>query len=382
MGDEELRERALALHRELQGKIEISCKGELDAETLDLLYTPGVGYVCEAIAEDESQARELTMKRHAVAVVSDGTAVLGLGDIGPKAALPVMEGKALLFKELAGIDAFPIVVDAPDADALVAAVRAIAPTFGGINLEDIASPRCFEVEHRLEQELDIPVFHDDQHATAIAALAGLINAFKVVGKELESAAVVVIGAGAAGAAILKLLKAYGVANLAITDSDGVIASERDDLDEVKRELAEVSGAERGGSVEDALRGADVVVAVSVAGALGRAHVESMADDAVVFALANPDPEIDPEEARDGGAAVVATGRSDYPNQVNNVLVFPGLFRGALDAGVESITDEVKIAAAEAIADLVEEPTADEILPSPFAGDVVDAVADAVAGARR
>lgn len=347
-----------------------------DRVDLALLYTPGVADVSRAIAADPSLAARYTAKRNTVAVVTDGTAVLGLGDIGPLAALPVMEGKAVLFKHFAGVDAVPVCMETGTVDELVEAIVRIAPSYGGINLEDISAPRCFEIERRLQERLDIPVFHDDQHGTAIVVLAGLINAAKVVGRELSSLKVVVSGAGAAGVAVSKLLARAGVADIVVCDSRGVISPARADLVEHKHRLAATTNP-RGltGSLGDALVGADVFVGVS-GGQVAEADVARMAPDSIIFALANPDPEVHPEVARKY-AAVVATGRSDFPNQINNVLAFPGIFRGALDLGAPQITEAMKLAAARAIADLVEEPTADEIVPSVFADGVAEAVAAAV-----
>ncbi|MGX6448389.1 NAD(P)-dependent malic enzyme [Patulibacter sp. S7RM1-6] len=372
-------DRALDLHRRLRGKVGVDAKADLTADTLELLYTPGVGAASRAIADDPDAAVELTGRGNAVAVVSDGSAVLGLGDEGPLAALPVLEGKALLFKALAGVDAVPIALDVHDEDAFVAAVTALAPTFGAINLEDVAAPACFEVERRLREALDVPVVHDDQHGTAIVALAGLINAFRVAGRALEDARVVVVGAGAGGNAVARLLDAHGVGALAVTDSHGALGPHRDDLDDVKRDLVDDLGLEDEGEVGDVLRGADAVVGLATPGAFDLEHVRTMADDPVVFALANPDPEVDPEEARDAGAAVVATGRSDFPNQVNNVLAFPGLFRGALAGGLRDVDDDACLRAARALADLVDAPTAERILPDVLDEAVVPAVARAVAG---
>lgn len=347
-----------------------------DRADLALLYTPGVADVSRAIAADPSLAARYTAKRNTVAVVTDGTAVLGLGDIGPLAALPVMEGKAVLFKHFAGVDAVPVCMETGTVDELVEAIVRIAPSYGGINLEDISAPRCFEIERRLQERLDIPVFHDDQHGTAIVVLAGLINAAKVVGRELSSLKVVVSGAGAAGVAVSKLLARAGVADIVVCDSRGVISPARADLVEHKHRLAATTNP-RGltGSLGDALVGADVFVGVS-GGQVAEADVARMAPDSIIFALANPDPEVHPAVAR-RYAAVVATGRSDFPNQINNVLAFPGIFRGALDSSAPQITEAMKLAAAWAIADLVEQPTADEIVPSVFAEGVADAVADAV-----
>lgn len=349
-----------------------------DRADLSLLYTPGVADVSRAIAADPSLAARYTAKRHTVAVVTDGTAVLGLGDIGPLAALPVMEGKAVLFKHFAGIDAVPVCMETGTVDELVDAIARIAPTYGGINLEDISAPRCFEIERRLQERLDIPVFHDDQHGTAIVVLAGLINAAKVVDRELSSLRVVVSGAGAAGVAVAKLLARAGVADIVVCDSKGIISPARTDLVEHKHRLAATTNP-RGlsGSLADALVRADVFVGVS-GGRVPEADIARMAPDSIIFALANPDPEVDPAVAAKY-AAVVATGRSDYPNQINNVLAFPGIFRGALDSGAPQITEAMKLAAARAIAALVGSPTSDEIVPSVFATGVADAVSESVAG---
>lgn len=348
-----------------------------DRADLSLLYTPGVADVSRAIAADPSLAARYTAKRHTVAVVTDGTAVLGLGDIGPLAALPVMEGKAVLFKHFAGIDAVPVCMDTGTVDELVDAIARIAPTYGGINLEDISAPRCFEIERRLQERLDIPVFHDDQHGTAIVVLAGLINAAEVVGRDLESLRVVVSGAGAAGVAVTKLLARAGVADIVVCDSKGIISPARTDLVEHKHRLAATTNP-RGlsGSLADALVRADVFVGVS-GGRVPEADIARMAPDSIIFALANPDPEVDPTVAAKY-AAVVATGRSDFPNQINNVLAFPGIFRGVLDYGAPQITEAMKLAAARAIAALVGSPTADEIVPSVFADGVAETVAASVA----
>lgn len=347
-----------------------------DRADLSLLYTPGVADVSRAIAADPSLAARYTAKRHTVAVVTDGTAVLGLGDIGPLAALPVMEGKAVLFKHFAGIDAVPVCMETGTVDELVDAIARIAPSYGGINLEDISAPRCFEIERRLQERLDIPVFHDDQHGTAIVVLAGLINAAKVVGRDLESLRVVVSGAGAAGVAVTKLLARAGVADIVVCDSKGIISPTRTDLVEHKHRLAATTNPQGlSGALADALVGADVFVGVS-GGTVPEADIARMAPDSIIFALANPDPEVDPVVAAKY-AAVVATGRSDYPNQINNVLAFPGIFRGALDSGAPQITEAMKLATARAIADLVESPTADEIVPSVFAEGVSEAVSHAV-----
>lgn len=348
-----------------------------DRADLSLLYTPGVADVSRAIAADPSLAARYTAKRHTVAVVTDGTAVLGLGDIGPLAALPVMEGKAVLFKHFAGIDAVPVCMDTGTVDELVDAIARLAPTYGGINLEDISAPRCFEIERRLQERLDIPVFHDDQHGTAIVVLAGLINAAEVVERSFESLRVVVSGAGAAGVAVTKLLARAGVADIVVCDSKGIISPTRIDLVEHKHRLAATTNP-RGlsGSLADALVGADVFVGVS-GGTVPEADIARMAPDSIIFALANPEPEVDPAVAAKY-AAVVATGRSDFPNQINNVLAFPGIFRGVLDYGAPQITEAMKLAAARAIAALVGSPTADEIVPSVFADGVAEAVAASVA----
>lgn len=359
------REKSLKAHKALRGKIALQLKDQLDSqEKLSIYYTPGVAAVSSYVAEHADEAREYTWLNNTVAVVSDGSAVLGLGDIGPYGALPVMEGKAMLFKHFAGIDAVPIVLDVHSADEIVAAVKAMAPSFGGINLEDIAAPICFEVEERLKAELDIPVMHDDQHGTAVVVLAGLINAMKVTGKQLKDCRIVVVGAGAAGVAITKLLHLYAQPEVLAVDSKGILSADRTDLNSEKQKLLELTNPHQvSGSLEDALRGADVFIGVSKAGLLTPAMVKSMAKDPIIFAMANPVPEIMPDEARAAGAAVVATGRSDFANQVNNALAFPGIFRGALDNRVRMITDEHKIAAAETIAALVAKPDAQHIIPS-------------------
>ncbi|MBX6333896.1 NADP-dependent malic enzyme [Candidatus Saccharibacteria bacterium] len=356
---------ALEQHKKLRGKIRVELKDGLDnRDKLSTYYTPGVGAVSSYIAEHPEEARDYTWLNNSVAVVSDGSAVLGLGDIGPKAALPVMEGKCMLFKHFAGIDAVPIVLDVHTADEIVAAVKAIAPSFGGINLEDIAAPVCFEVEERLKAELGIPVMHDDQHGTAVVTLAGLINAMKITGRKLEDAKIVIAGAGAAGTAIVKLLHRYARPRMFAVDSKGVVSANRTDLNDEKKKLLEYtnfSGVD--GSLEDIIAGADIFIGVSKPGLLTADMVRSMDKDPIIFALSNPVPEIMPDEAKAAGAAIVATGRSDFPNQINNALAFPGIFRGALDNRVAKITDDHKIAAAKAIASLVESPTPDNIVPS-------------------
>lgn len=372
-------ELALTLHRQYRGKITTALRdtGVLDRQKLSAYYSPGVGAVSRAIAENPAELPAYTWTNNLVAVISDGSAILGLGALGPKAAMPVMEGKALLFKHFAGIDSIPIVLDVHTADEIVATVKAIAPSFGAINLEDIAAPICFEVEERLKAELDIPVFHDDQHGTAIVVLAGLINAMKVVGKELKHCKIVAIGAGAAGTAIIKLLHRYGAGSIVAVDSRGIISDGRHDLNDEKKSLLPYLTTGLSGSLNDAVAGADVFIGVSKPGLLTPNMVAKMATNPIVFALANPVPEIMPDAAKAAGAAVVATGRSDFPNQVNNALAFPGIFRGALDSGVRKITDDHKIAAAEALARLVEHPSPDCIVPSPFDERVVPAVAQVI-----
>ncbi len=378
---EHVSDRTFLMH--LGGKIEVNAKTPLKTrDDLSMAYTPGVARVCMAIADDPELVWNLTVKRNTVAVVTDGTAVLGLGDIGPEAALPVMEGKALLFKEFGGIDAWPICLATTDEDEIVAAVRAIAPVFGGINLEDISAPRCFRIEERLRDELDIPVFHDDQHGTAVVVLAAFLNALRVVGKRPEQVKVVITGAGAAGVATTKILLAAGVENIIGVDRHGALWRGDPALSSVKAEYAELTNPnlERG-RADDVLAGADVYIGVSAPGAVSVQGIRSMADGAVVFAMANPIPEILPEEI-EGVAAVIATGRSDYPNQINNVLAFPGIFRGALDARASDITEAMKVAAAEAIAGAIppDELSPDYIVPSVFNREVAALVAAAVAEA--
>lgn len=370
---------ALEKHKELRGKISVELKDALDSqEKLSTYYTPGVAAVSSHVAEHPEEARDYTWLNNSVAVISDGSAVLGLGDIGPYGALPVMEGKAMLFKHFAGIDAVPIILDVHTADEIVAAVTAIAPSFGGINLEDIAAPICFEVEDRVKQALSIPVMHDDQHGTAIVVLAGLINAMKITGRELKSCRVVVVGAGAAGTAIMKLLNTYAGPEILAVDSKGIISSGRDDLNDDKKKLLEFTNKEDiGGSLEDALSGADIFIGVSKAGLLTADMVKTMAKDPIIFAMANPTPEIMPDVAKAAGAAIMATGRSDFPNQVNNALAFPGIFRGALDNRVNKITDKHKIAAAEVIASLVEKPSPEQIIPSVLDDRLVPSIAAVV-----
>ena len=372
---------ALAMHEEHHGKIAVAPKVRVEnRDDLSTAYTPGVAEPCRRIAANKADVYRYTAKGNLVAVVSDGTAVLGLGDIGPEAAMPVMEGKALLFKEFADVDAFPICLDTKDVDEIVRTVRFLAPTFGGINLEDISAPRCFEIEKRLKEELDIPVFHDDQHGTAIVVSAGLLNALKLVGKQMEDVSIVINGAGSAGISIAKLLMQFGAGNIVLVDRQGAVSVDEDWLNPAQRAMAEVTNKhnERG-TLADVIRGKDVFIGVSAPKVVTAEMVSTMAADAIVFAMANQTPEIMPEEAAKGGARVIATGRSDYPNQINNVLVFPGIFRGALDAQATDITEEMKLAAARAIAAIVtdEELREDYIIPGAFDKRVAPAVAGAV-----
>lgn len=370
---------ALELHEKYKGKITTALRdnSEIDRDKLSSYYSPGVGAVSQAIAENPADLPKYTWTNNLVGVISDGSAILGLGNLGPKAAMPVMEGKALLFKHFAGIDAVPIVLDVHEPEEIIAAVKAIAPSFGAINLEDIASPKCFEIEERLKAELDIPVFHDDQHGTAVVVLAGLINAAKVAGKNLRDCKVVLAGPGAAGTAIIKLLNLYGVKNLIALDRHGALSSRRTDLSPEKVDLQKYLNVSQDGTMADVLAGADIFIGVSIANSLAPEMVEKMAREPIIFALANPVPEIMPDLAKQAGAAVVATGRSDFPNQINNSLAFPGIFRGALNHGVQKITDQHKLAAAEALAALVDNPTADEVIPSPFDERVVKTVASVI-----
>jgi malate dehydrogenase (oxaloacetate-decarboxylating) len=370
---------ALEKHKALRGKIGVALKDTLDSrDKLSIYYTPGVAAVSSYAAEHPDEARDYTWLNNNVAVISDGSAVLGLGNIGPYGALPVMEGKAMLFKHFANIDAVPIVLNVHSADEIVAAVAAIAPSFGGINLEDIAAPICFEVEERLKAVLTIPVMHDDQHGTAVVTLAGLINATKITGRKLSDCKIVIVGAGAAGVAIAKLLHLYAQPTIIAVDSKGVVSSNRTDLNVEKQLLLSFgSGPVAGGSLTDAIAGADVFIGVSKPGLLTADMVKSMAAKPIIFAMANPTPEIMPDEAKTAGAAVVATGRSDFPNQVNNALAFPGIFRGALDNEVSKITDNHKVAAAEVIAGLVENPDAEHIIPSVLDDRLVSAIAKVI-----
>ena len=373
---------ALEMHEKHKGKIAISPKVEVKTrDDLSTAYTPGVAEPCRKIRDNKEDVYRYTAKGNLVAVVSDGTAVLGLGDIGPEAAMPVMEGKALLFKEFADIDAFPICLDTKDTEEIIETVKRIAPVFGGINLEDISAPRCFEIERRLKEELDIPVFHDDQHGTAIVVAAGLINALKCVGKTMEEADIVINGAGSAGISICRLLLQFGVGNIVLVDQKGALCPGEEWMNDAQKEMAEKTNKNRQtGPLSEIIKGKDVFIGVSAPNIVTAEMVSEMADNAVIFAMANPTPEIMPDEAKKCGAKVVATGRSDFPNQINNVLVFPGIFRGALDARAGQITENMKIAAAKAIAGIIsdEELNEEYIIPGAFDERVCDAVARAVA----
>lgn len=374
-------EKALALHKEWNGKIDTTPKCQVKSrEDLAIAYTPGVAEPCKVIAKDKSAAYQYTIKSNTVAVVSDGSAVLGLGNIGPEAAMPVMEGKAVLFKEFGGVNAFPICLDTQDTEEIIETVIRIAPAFGGINLEDISAPRCFEIEERLKKALDIPVFHDDQHGTAIVVLAGIINALKVVGKEKENCKVVVNGAGSAGVAITKLLLRYGFPNVTMCDISGILSKKSENLNWMQKEMMEVTNLSgQTGTLADALKGADIFVGVSAPGIVTPEMVQSMNQDAILFAMANPVPEIMPDLAKQAGARVVGTGRSDFPNQVNNVVAFPGIFKGALEGRAKNITEEMKLAAALALAGLVsdEELNDEHILPEAFDPRAAQVVSEAV-----
>lgn len=375
---------ALKMHYELKGKLEVVSRAAVDTpEALALAYTPGVAAPCLEIQKDKEKSFDLTRRWNTVAVVTDGSAVLGLGDIGPEAGMPVMEGKCVLFKEFGGVDAIPLCVRSQSVDDIVNTVALLAGSFGGVNLEDIAAPRCFEIEEKLKERCDIPIFHDDQHGTAVITMAGIMNALKLVGKRLEDVKIVTSGAGAAGVAIIKLMMSMGLQNVIMTDRQGAIYEGREGLNPVKEEMARVTNREKvKGTLADVIKGADVFIGVSAPGTLTADMIRSMAENPVVFACANPTPEIFPDEAKAAGAAVVSTGRSDYPNQVNNVLCFPGIFRGALDVRASQITENMKIAAAYAIASLVgeDELSADYILPKAYDARVKDTVAKAVAEA--
>lgn len=372
---------ALELHEKNKGKIEVISKVSVKCrEDLSTVYTPGVAEPCRKIRDDKSEVYRYTAKGNLVAVVTDGTAVLGLGDIGPEAAMPVMEGKSILFKEFGGVDAFPICLDTKDTEEIIKTVRYLAPGFGGINLEDISAPRCFEIERRLKEELDIPVFHDDQHGTAIVVSAGIINALKVVGKKIDEVKAVINGAGSAGISICKLLLSIGMKDVILVDKKGALAEGEEWMNDAQKMMAQVTNPEnKHGELKDIMEGRDIFIGVSAPGIVTSQMVASMAKDPIVFAMANPTPEIMPDEAKEGGARIIATGRSDFPNQINNVLVFPGIFRGALDAKATDITEEMKIAAAYAIAGIIkeEELTEEYIIPGAFDERVAAAVAEAV-----
>lgn len=374
-------QKSLELHEKYRGKIEITSKVPLETrEDLSLAYTPGVAEPCRRIQQNPADIYRYTNKGNMVAIVTDGSAVLGLGNIGGAASLPVMEGKAILFKEFGDVDAFPICLSTQDTEEIIKTVEAIAPTFGGINLEDIAAPACFEIEKRLIESLDIPVFHDDQHGTAIVVLAGLINALKLTNRQFEDIRIVISGVGAAGVAITKLLVTYGVnpEYVLLVDSRGAIYKGRDNLNRIKEELAEITNADKKtGSLNDVIDRADVFIGVSRPKLLTKEMVQKMAKDPIIFAMSNPEPEIMPDLAKEAGAAIVATGRSDFPNQINNVLAFPGVFRGVFDSGIKKITDEVKIAAAEAIAQSVKNPIFEQFMPDPLDKEVGKAVAKAI-----
>jgi len=378
------RKESLRLHGEWRGKIEVISKVPVtNKQELSLAYTPGVAEPCLAIQKDVDKSFELTRRWNLVAVVTDGTAVLGLGDIGPEAGMPVMEGKCVLFKSFADVDAFPLCIRSKDVDEIVNTIKLISGSFGGINLEDISAPRCFEIERRLKAECDIPIFHDDQHGTAVVTLAAMINALKIVKKDIRDIEVVINGSGAAGIAVTRLLMAMGLKKVILCDTKGAIYEGRENLNAEKAEMAKISNFEKKkGSLKDVIVGADVFIGLSVAGVLTQDMVRSMARDPIIFAMANPTPEIMPDEAKEAGAAVVGTGRSDFPNQINNVLAFPGIFRGALDVRARDINDEMKIAAAQAIAGLIsdEELSPDYVIPAPFDPRVAKAVAKAVAEA--
>ncbi len=375
----DLSEAALLLHAELRGKIRYELKRPLEAPSdLSLLYTPGVAAACLEIAAEREKVFAYTGKGNLVAIITDGTAVLGLGDIGPEAALPVMEGKAILFKRFGKVDCIPICLDTKEVDEIVETIFRIAPGFGGINLEDISAPRCFEIEAKLQSRLDIPVFHDDQHGTAVVCLAALKNALRIVGKKMSEIKIVTSGSGAAGIAITKLLLAVGATNITLCDSKGIISRKRTDLNSVKASFLPLTNPDDlSGSLSEALAGADVFIGVSAPDIVSATDVSRMNTNAIVFSMSNPTPEIMPEEARRGGATVIATGRSDYPNQVNNVLAFPGLFRGILDSGARQFTERMFLAAADALANLVPDPIPEKIIPAVFDPGVAEAVAEAV-----
>ncbi|NGP75190.1 NADP-dependent malic enzyme [Balneolaceae bacterium YR4-1] len=372
-------EQSIEAHKKYGGKIAIESKMPLDTrEDLSIAYTPGVAEPCREISKNRRKAYDYTWKKNSVAVVSDGSAVLGLGNIGPEASLPVMEGKCVLFKKFAEVDAVPVVLDTQDTEEIITAVKAIAPTYGGINLEDIGAPKCFEIEERLKEELDIPVMHDDQHGTAVVTLAGMINAMRVTGRKLNELKIVINGSGAAGVAVVKLLQHVGVQEVIMCDSRGTLYRGRSEMNPIKKEMASLTNHSRvKGDLGDALEDADVFIGVSVPGVLNGEMIKRMKKNPIIFAMANPVPEIMPEEAHEAGANIIATGRSDFPNQINNVLAFPGLFRGALNARTRDITYRMYVAAAYAIADCVENPTPEEIIPSAFDKRVAQQVAQTV-----
>jgi malate dehydrogenase (oxaloacetate-decarboxylating) len=371
--------KSLEMHKKHQGKLEIRSKVEVvNQDDLSTAYSPGVAAPCLEIAKDEKKYEVYTSAATTVAVISDGTAVLGLGDIGPKASMPVMEGKAILFKKFGGVNAFPIVIDTKNIEEFIQTVKLIAPSFGGINLEDISAPRCFEIEQRLKEELDIPVFHDDQHGTAIVTLAGIINYLKLSKKKKEDVKVVINGSGAAGGAIVDLIQTYGIKECILCDRNGAISSKRKDLSETKKKLLEKTNPkDEFGLLKDVIKNADIFIGVSAGNVLTPEDVKAMKKDPAIFAMANPIPEIDPQKALEAGALVVGTGRSDYPNQLNNVLVFPGIFKGALEAKAKQITMQMKLTAAKALAEIIEEPTPQKIIPSPFDAAVAKVIAKAV-----
>ncbi|MBI1974563.1 MAG: NADP-dependent malic enzyme [Candidatus Zambryskibacteria bacterium] len=370
---------SMAAHKKARGKLSVESKLPVNnRHDLSIAYTPGVAGPALEILKNKKLAYDLTSTKNGVAIISDGSAVLGLGNIGPEAALPIMEGKAALFKRFAGLDGFPVVLSTQDPETIITVAKAIAPTFGGINLEDISAPRCFEIEERLKKELNIPVMHDDQHGTAVVVLAGLINALKIVRKKKEKVRVVINGAGAAGIATAKLLHKYGVKNIILCDSNGIVSKGRKDLNNIKKEILRITNKKNtSGTLRDVLIDADVFIGVSKARLLQASDIKTMANKSIVIAMANPVPEIMPDEAKRGGAAVVGSGRSDYPNQINNVLAYPGIFKGAIESRVSQITDKMKIAAAEALASVVKKPTANRIIPDPFDKKVVLAVANAI-----
>lgn len=375
---EDINQKSIDLHRQYRGKLAVASKTKVTSQDdLALIYTPGVGAVVRAIADNPAEVRELTIKRNTIAVVTDGSAILGLGNLGPEAALPVMEGKAVLFKELAEIDAFPICLDTQDTEEIIKTVKYISPVFGGINLEDISAPKCFEIERRLRAELNIPVVHDDQHGTAVVVLAGLINAIKLRGLTPAETKVAMVGAGAAGTAVVRLLAKFGFANIIVCDSQGILASDRSDLNDEKKNLLEITNPnDLSGGLAEALVGAHVFIGLSRGGLLNAEMVRTMAERPIIFALANPDPEILPDQAKLGGAFIVATGRSDFANQINNSLAFPGLFRGLLDSGSSQVDEGVLLAGAKALADYVV-PEVDRLLPSTLDKGVVGAISRAV-----